>query len=86
MVGKPNQSILKANLQPTSAFYEAFSRMIIDCVGPLPKTKSGCQYLLTIMCASTRLSEAISLRNIKTKTKHVVKALMKFVILVVCLP
>ena len=76
MVGKPNQIIPKACLQPIPAFDEPFSRIIIDCVGPLPKTKSGCQYLLTIMCASTRFPEAIPLRNIKTKT--IVKALVKF--------
>ena len=75
-VGKPNQTIPKASLQPIPAFDEPFSRIIIDCVGPLPKTKSGCQYLLTIMCASTRFPEAIPLRNIKTKT--IVKALVKF--------
>ena len=51
MAGKPNQTIPKASLQPIPAFDEPFSRIIIDCVGPLPKTKSGCQYLLTIMCA-----------------------------------
>ena len=76
MVGKFNQIIPKACLQPIPAFDEHFSRIIIDCVGPLPKTKSGCQYLLTIMCASTRFPEAIPLRNIKTKT--IVKALVKF--------
>ena len=37
---------------------------------------SGNEYLLTIMCASTRFPEAIPLRNIKTKT--IVKALIKF--------
>ena len=68
MVGKPNQVILKAGLQPIPAFDEPFSRIIIDCVGPLPKTKSGNEYLLTI--------EAIPLRNIKTKP--IVKALVKF--------
>ena len=76
MVGKPNQTIPKAHLQPIPAFDEPFSRIIIDCVGPLPKTKSGSEYLLTIMCASTRFPEAISLRNIKTKT--IVKALVNF--------
>ena len=45
-----------------------FSRIIINCVGPLPKTGSGNEYLLTFMCASTRFPEAISLKNIKTKT------------------
>ena len=41
--GKPNQTIPKAYLKPIPAFDEPFSRIIIDCVGPLPKTKSGCQ-------------------------------------------
>ena len=54
IVGKPNQSIPKVPLQPIPAFEEPFSRIIIDCVGPLPRTRSGNQYLLTIMCASTR--------------------------------
>ena len=76
MVGKPNQTIPKAHLEPIPAFDEPFSRIIIDCVGPLPKTKSGHEYLLTIMCASTRFPEAIPLRNIKTK--NIVKALVKF--------
>ena len=76
MVGKPNQIILKAPLQPLLAVQEPFSRIIVDCVGPLPKTKSGNQYVLTIMCASTRFPEAVSLRNIKAKT--VVRALTKF--------
>ena len=76
LVGKPNQTIPKAPLRPILVFEEPFSRVIIDCVGPLPKTKSGNQYLLTIMCASTRFPEAIPLRNIKTKT--IVDALIKF--------
>jgi len=72
MVDKPNQKIPKAHLQPISEFEEPFSRIIVHCVGPLPKTKSGNQYLLTIMCASTRFPEAIPLRNIKSKS--IVKA------------
>ena len=80
MVGKPNQVIPAAPLQPIPAFDEPFSRVIIDCVGPLPKTKSGNQYLLTIMCASTRFPEAIPLRDIKTP--KIVKALIKFFTLV----
>ena len=80
MVGEPNQTIPKAPLQPIPAVQEPFSRIIVDCVGPLPKTRSGNQYLLAIMCASTRFPEAISLRNIKAKT--IVKALIKFFTLV----
>ena len=80
MVGKPNQTIPKAPLQPIPAVQEPFSRIIVDCVGPLPKTRSGNHYLLTIMCASTRFSLAIPLRNIKAKT--IVKASTKFFTLV----
>ena len=76
MVGKPNQTIPKDQLQPIPAFDEPFSRILIDCVGPLPRTKSGNEYLLTIMCTSTRFPEAIPLRNIKTKS--IVTALIKF--------
>ena len=76
IVGKPNQKIPLAPLHPIPAFEEPFSRVLIDCVGPLPKTKSGNQYMLTIMCTSTRFPEAIPLRNIKTRT--IVKALIKF--------
>ena len=67
MVGKPNQTIPKAQLQPIPAFDEPFSRILMNCVGPLPRTKSGNEYLLTIMCTSTGFPEAIPLRNMKTK-------------------
>ena len=60
MVGKPNQVIPKAGLQPIPAFDEPFSRIIIDCVGSLPKAKSENEYRLTIICASTRFPEANS--------------------------
>ena len=54
MIRKPNQMIPKANLQSIPAFQEPFSRILVDCtcVSPLPKTKTGNQYMLTIMCAS----------------------------------
>ena len=67
---------------PIPALEEPFSRVNIDCVGPLPKTKGGNQYLLTItgMCASTHFPEAIPLRNIKALNR--VKALTKFFTLV----
>ena len=51
--GKPNQNIPQAPLHPIPAFDEPFSHIIIDCVGPLPKTKSQNEYLLTIMCSFT---------------------------------
>jgi len=75
-VGKPGKGIPKAPLKPIPAFQEPFSKILVDCVGPLPKTKSGNEYLLTIMCTSTRYPEAIPLRNITSKT--VTKALVNF--------
>ena len=80
MVRKPNQTIPKAPRQPIPEVQEPFSRTIVDYLGPLPKVRSGNQYLLTIMCASTRFPEAIPLRNIKART--IVKALTKFFTLV----
>ena len=76
VVGKPNQVIPKAPLQPIVIPEEPFEKIIIDCVGPLPKTKGGNQYLLTLMCATTRYPEAIPLKNITTKT--IVKVLLKY--------
>ena len=76
MVGKPNQTISKARLHPIPAMGEPFSKVLVDCVGPLIKTKSGNQYLLTIMCMATRFPEAIPLRKINAKS--IVKALIKF--------
>ncbi len=76
MVGKPNQKIPVAPLQAIPAFEEPFRRTIIDCVGPLPKTWFGNQYLLTIRYASTRFPESVPLRNLSSK--KVVKALIDF--------
>lgn len=76
VVGKHKSDPPVAPLQPIPAFGEPFSKVIIDCVGPLPRTKSGNQYLLTIMCSATRFPEAIPLRNIKAAS--VSKALIKF--------
>ena len=76
LAGKPNQHPPVSPLVPISAMEEPFSHIIVYCVGPLPKTHAGNQYLLTIMCASTRFLEAIPLHNIKAD--KIVKALIKF--------
>lgn len=65
-----------APLRPIPAVGEPFERVLVDCVGLLPQTKSGSQYILTIMCTVTRFPEAIPLRNITAKS--VTKALIKF--------
>lgn len=75
-IGKPNQKIPSAPLHPIPAVGEPFERVMVDCVGPLPRTKSGNQYLLTIMCTSTRFPEAIPLRKITAPV--IVKSLIKF--------
>ena len=54
----------------------SFEYLIIDCVGPLPRSKAGSHYLLTVMCQSTRYPAAYPLRSITTKS--VVKALTHF--------
>ena len=77
LTGKPNQGIKPAPLQPIPAVSEPFERLIVDCVGPLPCAKSGCKYLLMVMCQSTRYPAAYPLRSIPTKA--VVKALTQFI-------
>ncbi|KAK7909313.1 hypothetical protein WMY93_013997 [Mugilogobius chulae] len=76
VAGKSTPPIPPYPLYPIPAVDAPFDRLIVDCVGPLPRTKSGNQYLLTIMCASTRFPEAIPMRKITAPA--VVKALVKF--------
>ncbi|XP_076060345.1 uncharacterized protein LOC143036674 [Oratosquilla oratoria] len=76
LVGKPNIVIPPAPLQPIPVVPEPFTHVIIDVVGPLPKTKKGHLYMLTLMCTTTRYPEAIPLRSITART--VLPALTKF--------
>ena len=76
LMGKPNKKPPVPPLKPIPVMEEPFSRIIVDCVGPLSKTRSGNQYLLTVMCTSTRFPGAIPLRGIKAP--NIVKALVKF--------
>ena len=76
MVGKPNETIPVAPLKPIPACMKPFSEIIIDCIGPLPKTKSGNQYLLTIRFRATRFPEVFPLCNIKAP--RIVESLVKF--------
>ena len=48
---KPIQSIPVARLHHIPAFDETLGSIVINCVGPLPKTKSGNIYLVTLMYA-----------------------------------
>ena len=67
VVGNPNQHPPKAPLCPIPVMSEPFDKILIDCVGPLPKTKRGNEYLLTVLCTSTRYPEAFPLKRITTK-------------------
>ena len=76
LVGKSNQVVPKAPLHPIPSVGEPFEQIIIDVVGPLPKSSSGCEYLLTIMDRTTRYPEAIPLRSIKSPI--IIKHLFSF--------
>lgn len=56
---------------------QPFEHLIVDCVGPLARSKAGYCYLLTVMCQSTRYPAAYSLRTITAKA--VVGALTQFI-------
>ena len=66
VVGKPNETVPKAPLFPIPAVSEPFSEILIDIVGPLPKSSSGMEYILTIMDRTTRYPEAYPMRKIKS--------------------
>ena len=74
--GKPNQRIPKAPLNPIPVAGEPFEKVLIDCVGPLPKTKKGNQYILTLMCPVTRYPEAFPLKKINAQ--NIANTLLKF--------
>lgn len=53
MVGKPNQPVPPAPLHPIAVMSEPFDEVIVDCVGPLPKTRTGNQFMLMWRGGST---------------------------------
>ncbi len=65
-----------APLKPIQAAGEPFEYLLADCVGPLPRSKSGNNYLFTEMCLNTRFPAGYPLRSI---TSHsIVRALTQF--------
>ena len=77
LTGKPNVVLRPAPLRPIVPNCCPFEHLIIDCVGPLPRSKSGREYLLTVMCQATRYPAAYPLRSITSRA--VVKALSQFI-------
>lgn len=55
---------------------EPFTRIAMDIVGPLPRSRSGNKYILVICDYATRYPEAIPLRAIDTE--HIAEELLKF--------
>ncbi len=56
---------------------QPFQHLLVDCVGPLPSSKSGNVYLLTVMCQSTQYPAAYPMCSLTTRS--VVKALSQFI-------
>lgn len=74
LTGKPNQSLKPAPLHPIPAVCQPFEHLIIDCVGPLPRSRAK-KWVFTDQV--TRYPAAYLLRSINTKS--VMKALTQFV-------
>lgn len=67
ITGKPNEIIPPAPLCPIPVVEEPFQKVIVDCVGPLPKSKTGNQFLLTVMCVSTRFLRQSHYRGLQLR-------------------
>ena len=67
--------VSKAPLIPLPIISEPFSRIAMDIVGPLPRSKSGNRYVLVICDYATRYPEAIPLRSIDAE--HIAEELIK---------
>ena len=53
----------KAPLIPLPVISEPFSRIAMDIVGPLPRSRSGKKYILVVCDYATRYPEAIALKR-----------------------
>lgn len=76
LVSKPNARPDKAPLVPLPVFDTPFDRVMIDVVGPLPRTAAGNMYMFTLMDLATRYPEAIPVRS--TKGKSILRELTIF--------
>ncbi|XP_068250803.1 uncharacterized protein [Palaemon carinicauda] len=64
------------DLMTSSCMGEPFSEVIIDVVGPLPRTRGGHEYILTMVDRMSRFPEAVPLRSIRGE--KIVEALVGF--------
>ncbi len=59
---------VQAPLVPLPIISQPFSRIAMDIVGPLPRTRRGNRYVLVVCDYATRYPEAIALKHIDTET------------------
>ena len=57
----------KAPLVEREVLSEPFESLAFDIVGPMPKGKGGCRFLLTAICMASKWPEAIPLRSVTAK-------------------
>lgn len=62
--GKLNQVIKPASLQPIPAVGQPFEYLLIDCVGTLPRLKSGSQYLLTVIVSNHQIPDSLAVADV----------------------
>lgn len=53
----------KAPMVKVPIISEPFRRVVVDLVGPLPKTSAGNRYILTLLCPATKFPEAVPLQE-----------------------
>ena len=70
-----NCKVPPASLIPLPIITEPFTKIAMDIVGPLPRSRSGNRYVLVICDYATRYPEAIPLRSIDAA--HVAEELIK---------
>ncbi|XP_064101316.1 uncharacterized protein LOC135211982 [Macrobrachium nipponense] len=80
MAGKLNKPIPKAPLINIPVTGEPFEHIVIDIVGPLPRSKRGNCYILSIVDRMSRFPEAIPIRNAKAKAlvQHLIAYFTRF--------
>ena len=66
----------RAPMIPLPIMDQPFQRIAMDMVGPLPRSKSGHKYILTLCDYGSRYPEAIPFKS--TDSKHVAEALIPF--------
>ena len=57
----------KVSMIPRKVMSEPFEAMGVDIVGPFPKGKGGCRFLLTCICLASKWPEAIPLKSITAR-------------------